>query len=152
MKDHGTWSRYKPIDPPENFPANALYAKRDSDGTDWYNYVRSNVFEKNSIKLSVRVWTDGGLPTISAPQLDASHLFPVDHRVIEIEGDYSNLDEEARIKRFAGKIIDLKTGKISDPPIREPEPETPKVITDILKRLAKLESRKLPHNIHRILD
>jgi hypothetical protein len=143
MKDHGTWVRYKPANPPENFPTNALYAKRDSDGVDWYDYIKGNPFAKNSIKLTVRAWTEGGPLIVSAPQVDASHLFPASHRVIEIEGNYSNLDEAARIEKFANKVIDLKTGKISDPPPPPAPPPSPleKKLDAILARLEKLESK-----------
>jgi hypothetical protein len=140
MIDHGTWTGYKPVNPPEDFPMNALYAKRDSDNVDWYEYVRGDHFKENSIKLTVRIWKDGGPVIVSAPQLKAEHLFPAGHRVVEIEGNYSHLDEEALIKKFAGKIIDLKTGKISDPPPIE-MPEN-KELADIIARLEKLEAKR----------
>jgi hypothetical protein len=142
MKDHGTWTRYTPANAPGIFPTNTLYARRDRDGVDWYDYVKDNHFEKNSIKLTVRAWKEGGPVIVSAPQLEASHLFPADHRVIEIEGDYSNLDEEARIKQFAGKVIDLQTGRLSErpPPTLPPSPLEEK-LDAIMARLERLERR-----------
>jgi len=143
IKDHGEWIRYKPNSAPENVPANAVFARRVADGVDWYDYVRSDPFGKDSIKMTVRSRAKGEPVIVAAPHVDASMLFPADHRVIELEGNYANLDEAARIEKFARKVIDLKTGKISDPPPPPAPPPSPleKKLDAILARLEKLESK-----------
>ena len=143
IKDHGEWVRYKPNPPPENMPANTAFARRVSDGVDWYDYVKGDPFGKNSIKMTVRAREKGEPVTVSAPHVDASMLFPAGYRVIELEGNYTNLDEDARIEKFASKVIDLKTGKISDPPPPPAPPPSPleKKLDAILARLEKLESK-----------
>ena len=118
ITDHGTWSIYVPANQPTGFPTGAVFAKRDSDGTDWYDYVHpGDNFQAVTIKFTVRLNTDDGLNYIVAPQVEADRFFPGGVRVVELPGtDYSGSTHDELITMFAGKVIDLTTGDITDPP------------------------------------
>jgi len=138
MINHGKWVFYQPKVLPKNAPANALFAKRESDNVDWYDYVNSGKFNPYTLKLTVAAREKDGPLIISAPTKDATMLFPANHLVVELNGDYPSSQTE-RIDKFAGRVFNLKTGKISEPP-RLPEVES--VLDKILARLNKLEQRK----------
>jgi hypothetical protein len=135
VKDHGHWVQYIPTEFPKDAPTNALFARRKSDGYDWYEYVyRSGKFDPKSLKLTVR---DG---VISAPAVDVSMLFPAGSQVIELSGDYTVHTTDELIELFASKAINLRTGDVTDIPVPELPQST--VISEILDRLAKLENSK----------
>ena len=68
--DHGTWVAYRPAKHPEGAPGNAIFARRESDGLDWYEYCRAEHFKKGSLKLTVRL--EDGKPA----HLGAGRLMP----------------------------------------------------------------------------
>lgn len=39
---HGDWERYTPVPLPEGWPEWASYARRVSDGVDWYQWTREH--------------------------------------------------------------------------------------------------------------
>jgi hypothetical protein len=118
IKDHGTWTVYTPATLPTMAPAGAIFAQRDSDAVDWYDYVHPGTnFEGPSVKFTVQLDTDSGLNIIHAPQVETDRLFPGGMQVVELPGtDYSGYTHDQLISMFAGKVIDLTTGDITDPP------------------------------------
>ena len=40
-QSHGNWHHYRPSKLPKDAPANAMFARREGDGADWYDYVNS---------------------------------------------------------------------------------------------------------------
>jgi hypothetical protein len=144
--DHGEWVAYRPAVLPVGAPANAMFAKREDDGLDWYDYVNHmKPFGAGSLILTVASREQGGPPIISAPALDPTALFPVNHRVVEITGSF-NYNPDSLIDAFASKAIDLETGEVSDlaPPVPLQTSETSQILAAldaITKRLEKLEQR-----------
>jgi hypothetical protein len=91
--DHGRWVRYQPDRLPPDMPPNALFARRISDGVDWYNYVRDeNNFVADSVKFTA-TWQDihNGY-IIGLATRDPSMLFPAGALLREII-DYHGSDD-----------------------------------------------------------
>jgi len=127
IKNHGAWQRYTPETLPTGAPANAMFARRESDGVDWYAYVdaRSN-FAADSVKMTV---VDG---RVAAATTDPTALFPGVATVLEVSGVATDDPQ----KLFGGKLYDGTTFR--DPP----PPNTPDPMADLLKRLEALESKQ----------
>lgn len=69
--EHGTWQRYEPATRPAAAPPHALFARRDGDGVDWYDYVNAGTnFAADTLKITV---VDD---TVCAATYDATRLFP----------------------------------------------------------------------------
>ena len=130
IKDHGTWHRYTPNKLPKDAPANALFARRESDGADWYDYVNSgDNFAETSIKLTLR---DGKI--VGAAVTDPTLLFPGGGSVLEVFDVQVNDPQ----KTFGMKVYDAKNKTFSDAaPHDHPNP-----IADLVKRLEALEKQK----------
>lgn len=116
--DHGQWISYIPTTIPDGVPQNAMFAKRQSDDKDWYSYLYTGTspFNATSVKLLTYLDESNSLTMIRAPAVDPSMLFPDGVQVVEILGDYSGQTTSELIAAFAGKVIDLTTGDITDPP------------------------------------
>ena len=83
--DHGKWEPYQPDKLPELAPLGAMFARRESDGVDWYDYVRDKKnFTADSVKFTV-LWQDihNGF-IVGAATRDPTRLFPAGQRVAEI--------------------------------------------------------------------
>lgn len=94
-----------------------MFAKRVSDGVDWYEYIYNGaVFAPNSIKATVN---DGA---IVAATRDASRLFPQSCTVLEITEDNSTDDPQSA---YAGRRYDPEGNVIA----AEPPPPPPLPIT-----------------------
>jgi hypothetical protein len=144
--DHGVWFRYQPEVPPEQAPSYALFAQRQSDNMDWYEYVHSGTnFQPTSVKFVVAIVqptdTTSGYTKIQAPAVDPTMLFPSDNMgVVEMLGDYSSYTTNELIDQFANKAIDLTTGDITDPPL-PPVMRTANTFDGLLKRIEALEQK-----------
>jgi hypothetical protein len=158
--DHGKWLPYKPAkeDWPEHAPPNALFARRVSDGVDWYDYVNppkdnkrrlfSENFREDSVKIAF-MWHDFEKAWKIGPSvIDATLIFPANHFVREIVG-FGTTNEEEIIARLRNRLIDPETNEITDPPPprRMSEEETyvmgnlAEVIIDLRDRIRKLEEK-----------
>lgn len=108
--DQGTWSPYTPDPYPANLPHNTAFAKRDSDGLDWYAaiYGQTPLFANDSVKATV--WK---LPNatwmVQAVDTDVTKMFPSGCRIIEIVG-YTGADAFAD---FHGQQYDPATNTLS---------------------------------------
>ena len=83
--DHGKWVLYQPDTLPEHAPLSALFARRESDGVDWYVYSRdSKNFSPDTVKFTV-MWQDthNGF-IIGAATRDPTRLFPAGQLLREI--------------------------------------------------------------------
>ena len=85
ITDHGEWVRYEPDNYPiKGLPSHVLFARRVSDGMDWYQFQRSELTAADTVKMLL-VKTDEGWAVITTNH-DATHLFPAGARLIEVRG------------------------------------------------------------------
>lgn len=119
--DHGQWIGYKP----EHhwlLAHNVLFAKRVSDGIDWYAYQRStDLLTSDTVKMTIR--DVEGEMVVQATQRDGSMIWPLHCRLIEIpslQGDH----EVYRQKRF-----NFTTREFTDAP--------PPLTTPLLRAIAE---------------
>lgn len=134
IMSHGKWVTYKPDKLPEHTPAGALFVRRESDGVDWYDYVRDpRSFTTDGVKFTVL--RQGDIWTVGAAVRDATRLHPTDALVLEII-DYHGGDDLQ--ETLGGRMFDVDTNKLLDrpPPFSPPNP-----ILEIWGRLAAIEAK-----------
>jgi hypothetical protein len=115
--NHGHWKHYTPTERPEGFPPDLplqgiLFAKRESDGTDWYAFHKT--LPPETIKMTVMKF-DPAPWRIQAVVRDADMLFPVDALVLEVEGlegKPAQLFEE-----YSQREFNPQTNKIGEKPM-----------------------------------
>jgi len=112
--DHGKWQLYRPDRLPEQAPPNALFARREGDGVDWYDYVNEgHNFSPDTVKFTA-FWQDlhNGW-TIGAATRDVTRLFPAGQLVRELTEFYgSDPQAELEVKRYdpdSNTLHDLPT-------------------------------------------
>jgi len=142
--DHGTWVTYKPERLPSNAPPNTLFARRESDGMDWYVYLHSGKnFKKDTVKHVLDTKSDGTV-VIRVSHVEADRIFPADCRLIEIVDVIRKQDETNLIDEFCNKEIDLISGRVGK---LWQDPDLPKALNvqmlleDIVTRLGNLERK-----------
>lgn len=107
--NHGKWLQYFPNPKLRGAPPDAIFARRDGDGIDWYDYSKNSYnFEKDSIKASCYFREPELAFVISPVYQDITRIFPVDRYVIEIVGYIGNNPE----KDIVGKVYDPGTNAI----------------------------------------
>jgi hypothetical protein len=144
--DHGTWVVYVPeLDKrPKDAPATAMFARRESDGMDWYTYVHSGKnFQPDTVKLTIDMKRDGKA-VVRSPMVEADRMFPGNCRLIEIEGVTRRQDEASLIDEFCNKEIDLvsgQVGKLWEDPDLPKIPNMQLLLENIATRLGNLERK-----------
>jgi hypothetical protein len=99
--DHGTWSQYVPAAWPEDYPSTALFARRDSDGVDWYVYrnTRGNISDE-SVKLALL--KENAVWVVKNAVVEQSRLWPPLFRIMELyDGDL-----DTPFDSYVGKALD----------------------------------------------
>ena len=136
--NHGKWLPYKPARLPPSAPPNTLFARRESDNVDWYDYVNSGKnFGARSVKL-MAIWREYAGGHVVGPAVrDATMLFPANHVVIEIT-DYTGIDPQAE---FGNKIFQPDAGTFIGAPPPAPHPFD-KLIEQLTARIAALEAER----------
>jgi len=131
--EHGSWVRYTPDKLPEHAPPNALFARREGDQADWYDYVNSDdKFYIDSVKFTAQ--QINGQWIVGAATTDGTALFPADGLVGEITGYYGE-DPQAE---FGGKVYDPAAGTFTAPP----PPQAPEPIEAMITRIVRAELKK----------
>jgi len=132
--DHGKWVPYVPKQWPEHAPANALFARRESDGVDWYDYVKNpKSFSADTVKF-IAFWQDAydGY-VVGAATRDMSRFpCPLGMLVREIVDYHGGDDLQAELGQ---KLYDPDTHKLHALPAA-PDPLQP-----LLDRIAVIEAR-----------
>jgi hypothetical protein len=132
--NHGKWVPYQPDKLPEYAPPGARFARRESDGVDWYEYLRDEKsFSADTVKFAV-MWQDAHNGyVVSAATRDPTRLFPADMLVREII-DYHGGDPQAEL---GSMLYDPDTHRLRTlPELQLKDPLQP-----ILDRLAVIEAR-----------
>jgi hypothetical protein len=137
--NHGKWLPYQPARLPPSAPPNTLFACRESDQIDWYDYVNSGKrFRADSIKL-MAIWREYAGGYVVGPAVtDATRLFPPDHIVFEIT-DYTGGDPQAE---FGGKRYEPDTGTFSEITLAAIQSPLTKLIEELTARIAALEANQ----------
>jgi hypothetical protein len=140
MKDHGDWVLYKPDSLPRDAPPNTMFARRVSDGADWYEYIRSGAFEPNTVKLLIA--NEEGADMVRVPVVEVDRAFPAGCRILEMTDTHRLQDEVALIEEFGSRMFDLKTGRIGGPrQFKLPVNNIQQELDDLRQRIEKLERK-----------
>ena len=132
--DHGKWDIYTPVSLPEGMPANAMFARRESDGVDWYEYVNPGTnFNPAYVKIAALYREASGQYVIGPATYDATTIFPAGCIVHEVT-DYTGSDPQGDLGL---KAFDPVTGDFTDPII----PPASTAMKSLLDRMAALEAR-----------
>jgi hypothetical protein len=124
--DHGAWEMYSPHPSKRDefeLPHGAMFARRISDGVDWYDYVapsnkdidkpEEKTLKKNfsdeTVKATVYWHPDFKKHIVGSAVTDPTLLFPPNQQVIEIT-DYTGSDPATD---FNGKVYDAATGSFT---------------------------------------
>jgi hypothetical protein len=130
--DHGLWNAYTPATTPAGAPPNALFARRASDGVDWYDYVNDGSnFTPAYVKIAALYRDASGQYIVGPAVYDPTAMFPQGCIVHEVT-DYTGSDPQADL---GNKAFDPATGVFTDPIIPAAEPGS------VAARLAALEAR-----------
>lgn len=133
ITEHGRWQLYQPDKWPEHAPPLALFARRESDGVDWYVYSRDlKNFSPDTVKFTV-LWQDihNGF-VVGAATRDVARLFPAGQMLLEIIDYHGGDDPQAELGQ---KIYDPDTRALRDlPPL-------PPVVDPLEARVAAIEAR-----------
>lgn len=81
VDDLGTWTTYKPNPWPSEMPPEVLFAKRDSDGVDWYEYLKTpdTFYDDDVIAVAA---LENGQWIIKVATRDATRLWPAGRKVL----------------------------------------------------------------------
>jgi hypothetical protein len=138
--DHGKWIPYKPEVFPKDAPPTALFAKRESDGKDWYQHVNDPAsFQPDTVKIAFSFHEAEKEWIIGPAVIDATMIFPANHYVREIDG-FGSTDENEIIAAFRNKVIDIKTNAMKDRP-KNNAPSLIEMLNALTRRIEKLEER-----------
>jgi len=135
--DHGKWQPYTPATLPPGVPSGALFVRRESDGIDWYDYVKDGGnFSPDTVKFTALWHPTYQSYLVGAAVYDVTLLFPPNQLVREIT-DYAGSDPQAD---FGSKLYDPATDAFSDlPPF---EPPVQREIRELRDRVAALEAKQ----------
>jgi len=123
--DHGEWVVCdKPDDYPVKLPPNILFARRVSDGVDWYQFQRKELTAADTIKMVIRN-TDEGWAVLTTTH-DATHLFPAGSRLIEVRGATENHES------FRTQFVDLDKKQFTPSILPQDRPNMMKSIMEEL--------------------
>jgi hypothetical protein len=133
--DHGNWLAYTPAPPPEGAPANAMFARRESDGVDWYDYVNPGTnFQPGTVVIAAYLAPQTGQYIVGPATYTHTAIFPAGCIVHEVT-DYAGSDPQADL---GSKAFDPATGAFTDPII----PSQTGALQDLVARLAALEAKQ----------
>jgi len=106
-----------------------MFAQREGDAVDWYDYVNHGEnFDDGSLKMTV---VNGAVAAVAT---DPTMLFPQGATVLEVSG----VPTSDAQKEFGGKIYDAEHQTFRAPePVVHPDP-----MADLLKRVEALEKGK----------
>ena len=130
--DHGKWVLYEPDKRPNDAPTYAMFARRESDGVDWYDYSRDRKsFGIDTVKFTV-MWQEArnGF-VVGAATRDVTQIFPAGQMVLELT-EFHGKDPQAELEV---KRYDPDTHTLHDlPPLRP-------AVDSLEARVAALEAR-----------
>ena len=106
---HGAWYSYKPKKGYPNAPYNTLYARRNHDKMDWYEFAFSRKYLKEDT-VKATCYNRENTWVVAAATFDETELFPSNAILIEIEG-YNGDDPRGE---FTGRSYDPDKNKLSE--------------------------------------
>jgi hypothetical protein len=144
--DHGFWKLYTRATPRADAPPGAMFAARESDGQDWYEYVHPNPnpnFKPGNVVIAAAWREDVNGYVVGPATYDPTAIFPAGHIVWGID-DYTGKDPQGDL---GNKIYDPATGTFTDmPPIVPPQAQFERRVLSLLEtlmaRVDRLEGKK----------
>jgi hypothetical protein len=124
--DHGDWIPYEPEEGLSVLGYKVAFCKRLADDADWYHYLRQELHDNPSVKVTLRKQDDSWV--VSTTATDASMLFPVNHKLIELiryEGDH---------KQFRGQRFDFDKREFLPPLPLKVDPQFVAKLKDIINK------------------
>lgn len=118
LKDLGFWEVYIPVTLPPGAPDNAMFARRVSDGKDWYELAHDPTTWTPYSVTATLMPTPAGLLVQSAVR-DASRIFPAGSHLIEIIGIDPAIEKPHKL--FEQQICDIAAGTFAPPPATVPQ-------------------------------
>lgn len=100
--DHGKWQLYRPDRLPGDAPPSALFARRESDGIDWYVYSRNpKSFGADTVKFTAMWQEPQNGYVVGGATRDVTALFPAGQMVLELT-EFHEKDPQAELgmKRY----------------------------------------------------
>lgn len=133
--DHGSWVRYTPQPKPPEAPPGAMFARRESDGQDWYDYLKDEPFDDGNVIIAA-FWNENQNSYVVGPATyDPTMIFPqgcIVHEITDYNGNDPHVD-------LSSKRFDPATGEFSD---LEPPPPQMRVADDpVMQALAAIQNR-----------
>ena len=133
--DHGSWIAYTPASLPQGVPANALFARREGDGVDWYDYVNAGSnFTAGHVVVAASFRERSGQYVTGPATYDPTAMFPANCIVHEVT-DYAGSDPQTDL---GNKAFDPATGEFTEPII--PPQESP--LRELRERIEALEAKQ----------
>jgi len=101
--NQGKWVLYQPVDyPVKGLPSNIMFARRETDGVDWYQFRDAYVGKTDSVWMTLLKPPALGEWVVLMTTRDITLLFPsspMEMRLIEVQG-LDGEHETFRHKRF----------------------------------------------------
>ena len=135
--DHGNWIAYTPATLPHGAPAGTMFARRESDGVDWYEYVNAGThFQPGNVVIAASWRPPSGQYVTGPATYNPTAMFPRGCIVHEVT-DYVGNDPQADL---GTKAFDPATGEFTDPIIPVEPGSLAEVLQNLTDRVAALEA------------
>lgn len=144
--NHGSWVRYQPTETRAGIPLTVMYARRESDGLDFYDFVQppATPYAEGNVAIAVMWREEYNAYIVGAAVFDPTAMFPAGHTIVEID-DYTGTDPQTDL---GGRAYDLETMTLGEvpvfvmeDPIMETQTKILSALDSIMARLDKLEKK-----------
>jgi hypothetical protein len=101
IHQHGFWQPYVPDPFPEGVPPFIMFAQRESDGIDWYEFLKGDELQADSVKMTVMqtsattAWQTNVRWVVQAVNPDATMLFPANSLLVEAQDSLLQIDPQS---------------------------------------------------------
>lgn len=118
-----------------------VFLKRDGDGKDWYEYLKTKPFAEGSVVATTMVEGPDNAEVVKAVFRDCTMLFPFKQRCIEIRG--VDPAETKPHNLFAWMVFHPDTLTLTGTPV---PPQPPVVSQSVAASQALIQLSRMPHD------